>query len=124
MVPAAGSSTRFGTMKLLADVGGAPLLERTLGSLLDAGVARVVVVTRTGDAFGAVPSMHDPKVAAVAQGRSLRLPTELDDDVVASEQKLADLFAESKQIPAAPKLADWVDKRYNDALRPLLISTN
>ena len=65
MVPAAGSSTRFGTMKLLADVGGAPLLERTLASLLDAGVARVVVVTRTGDAFEAVPSMADPRVAAV-----------------------------------------------------------
>ena len=28
------------------------------------------------------------------------------------------------QIPAAPKFADWVDRRYNDALRPLLISTN
>jgi sulfonate transport system substrate-binding protein len=66
----------------------------------------------------------DPKVAAVAQGRSLRLPTELDDDVVAAEQKLADLFAESEQIPAAPRFADWVDKRYNDALRPLLVSTN
>lgn len=66
----------------------------------------------------------DPKVAAVAQGRSLRLPAELDDDVVAAEQKLADLFAESEQIPAAPKFADYVDKRYNDALRPLLISTN
>ena len=66
----------------------------------------------------------DPKVAAVAQGRSLRLPTELDDDVVAAEQKLADLFAQSEQIPAAPKFADWVDKRYNDALRPLLISTS
>lgn len=66
----------------------------------------------------------DPKVAAVAQGRSLRLPTELDDDVVAAEQKLADLFAASEQIPAAPKFADYVDKRYNDALRPLLISTN
>lgn len=66
----------------------------------------------------------DPNVAAVAQGRSLRLPTELDDDVVAAEQKLADLFAESEQIPAAPKFADFVDKRYNDALRPLLISTN
>ena len=59
-MPAAGSSTRFGTMKLLADVGGAPLLERTLTSLLDAGVARVVVVTRTGEAFEAVPSMADP----------------------------------------------------------------
>ena len=62
VVPAAGSSTRFGTMKLLADVGGAPLLERTLASLLDAGVARVVVVTRAGEAFEAVPSMADPRV--------------------------------------------------------------
>ena len=52
------------------------------------------------------------------------LPTELDDDVVAAEQKLADLFAQSEQIPAAPKFADWVDQPYNDALRPLLISTN
>jgi len=65
VVPAAGSSTRFGTMKLLADVEGAPLLDRTLSSLLDAGVARVVVVTRAGDAFEAVPSMADPRVAAI-----------------------------------------------------------
>jgi sulfonate transport system substrate-binding protein len=65
----------------------------------------------------------DPKVAAVVQGRSLRLPTELDDDIVASEQKLADLFAASSQIASpAPKFADWVDRRYNDTLRPLFIS--
>jgi sulfonate transport system substrate-binding protein len=64
----------------------------------------------------------DPKVAEVSQTRSLRLPTELDDDVVASEQSLADLFAASGQIQSAPKFADWVDRRYNDALRPLLIS--
>jgi sulfonate transport system substrate-binding protein len=44
--------------------------------------------------------------------------------VISSEQKLADLFAESGQIAAAPKFADWVDRRYNDALRPLLIKTN
>lgn len=66
----------------------------------------------------------DPEVARVAQSRSLRLPTELDDDVIASEQKIADLFAESGQIAAAPVFADWVDKRYNDALRPLLIVTD
>ena len=65
VVPAAGASTRFGTMKLLADVGGAPLLERTLASLLDAGVTRVVVVTRPGDTFAAVPSMSDPRVAEI-----------------------------------------------------------
>lgn len=66
----------------------------------------------------------DSKVAEVSQGRSLRLPTELDDDVVASEQKLADLFASSGQIPSTPKFADWVDRRYNDALRPLFVNTN
>ena len=33
-----------------------------------------------------------------AQARSLRLPTELSDELVGSEQELADLFAESKQI--------------------------
>jgi sulfonate transport system substrate-binding protein len=64
----------------------------------------------------------DPQVAAVSQGRSLRLPTELDDEVVASEQRLADLFAASGQIQSSPKFSDWVDRRYNDALRPLLIS--
>lgn len=65
VVPAAGASTRFGAMKLLADVGGAPLLERTLTSLLDAGVTRVIVVTRAGDDFEAVPSTADARVAAI-----------------------------------------------------------
>ena len=46
----------------------------------------------------------DPEVAAVSQGRSLRLPTELDDDVVASEQKLADLFAESEADPCGAEV--------------------
>jgi sulfonate transport system substrate-binding protein len=64
----------------------------------------------------------DPKAAEVSQGRSLRLPTELDDEAIASEQKIADIFAESGQIATAPKFSDWVDKRYNDALKPLLIS--
>lgn len=67
----------------------------------------------------------DVQVSEVAQGRSLRLPTELDDDIIASEQKIADLFAESGQIASpAPKFADWVDRRYNETLRPLLISSN
>ena len=67
----------------------------------------------------------DVKVAEVVQGRSLRLPTDLDDEIIASEQKIADLFAESGQIASpAPKFADWVDRRYSETLRPLLISTN
>jgi sulfonate transport system substrate-binding protein len=76
------------------------------------------------DSYAAAVGL-DPKVAAVVQGRSLRLPTELDDDIVVSEQKLADLFAASGQIASpAPKFDNWVDRRYNDALRALFVSTN
>jgi sulfonate transport system substrate-binding protein len=67
----------------------------------------------------------DVKVAEVVQGRSLRLPTELDDQIVASEQKIADLFAASGQIASpAPKFDNWVDRRYNDTLRPLFIASS
>jgi sulfonate transport system substrate-binding protein len=66
----------------------------------------------------------DLQVAAVSQGRSLRLPTELNDAVVASEQRLADLLAAAGQVRSSPKFADWVDRRYTDAVRPYLISTN
>lgn len=67
----------------------------------------------------------DLNIAEVSQSRSLRLPTELDDEVVASEQKIADLFADAGQIASpAPEFDKWVDRRYNDVLRPLLISTN
>jgi sulfonate transport system substrate-binding protein len=76
------------------------------------------------DSYAAAVGL-DPKVAAVAQGRSLRLPTELDDEIVTSEQKLADLFAASGQIASpAPRFDNWVDRRFNDALRPLFVSTN
>ena len=63
----------------------------------------------------------DPQVATAAQARSLRLPTELSDELVGSEQELADLFAESKQIADTPKFANWVDRRYSDVLAPLYI---
>jgi sulfonate transport system substrate-binding protein len=79
---------------------------------------------RWADSYAAAVGL-DPKVAAVVQGRSLRLPTELDDEIVASEQKLADLFAVSGQIASpAPKFADWVDRRFNDVLRPLFVNAN
>ncbi|CAN5209776.1 NTP transferase domain-containing protein [soil metagenome] len=44
LVPAAGSAERFGGPKLLADVGGEPLLRRTLASLSDGGVDEIVLV--------------------------------------------------------------------------------
>ncbi|GAB7069733.1 ABC transporter substrate-binding protein [Mycobacterium hodleri] len=57
-------------------------------------------------------------VGTAAQGRSLRSSVALAGPLVESEQKLADLFAETKQIASAPTFADWVDHRYDDALKP------
>ena len=65
VVPAAGFSTRFGAAKLLADVDGMPLIARTLASLLDAGIARIVVVTREGLDLERVDALADPRVTAV-----------------------------------------------------------
>jgi molybdenum cofactor cytidylyltransferase len=65
VVPAAGFSTRFGAPKLRADVDGTPLIARTLASLLDAGIARVVVVTREGPGFDGVDALADPRVTIV-----------------------------------------------------------
>ena len=48
VVPAAGAAERFGSEKLLARVGDRPLIERTVRSLLDGGVDRVVVVLAPG----------------------------------------------------------------------------
>ena len=65
VVPAAGFSTRFGAAKLLADVGGRPLIARTLASLLDGGVASIVVVTREGSGLDGVDALADSRVTAV-----------------------------------------------------------
>ena len=65
IVPAAGRSERFGGMKLLADVDGDPLLNRTLRSLLDAGLDRVVVVMAPGVSLPAVALLEDPRVTTV-----------------------------------------------------------
>ncbi|MUM18808.1 ABC transporter substrate-binding protein [Mycobacterium sp. CBMA271] len=58
----------------------------------------------------------DPAAAELAQSRSLRLAIPLSSEVTASEQKLADLFAQSGQIQGKPAFSDFVDNRFNDAL--------
>lgn len=64
----------------------------------------------------------DPAVGAAAQDRSLRLPLPLSDELVASEQQLTDLFAESGQIAEAPEFDKWVDRRYAETLAPLSVA--
>lgn len=57
-----------------------------------------------------------PAVSALAQSRVLRIYAPLDDKVVRSEQRLADLFASSDQIPEPPQFGRWVDRRFNAVL--------
>jgi sulfonate transport system substrate-binding protein len=64
----------------------------------------------------------EPTVGAESQGRSLRLPVALSDQLVGSEQELADLFAKSKQISGAPEFRKWVDNRYDSALTALYLT--
>lgn len=57
-----------------------------------------------------------PEAAQVAQSRSLRLAIPIDEQVVASEQQLADAFAQSGQIEAKPTFSNFVDNRFGDGL--------
>ena len=91
VVPAAGRSERFGSMKLLADVGGEPLLNRTLRSLLGAGYAPVIVVVSPSAALEAVTMLRDSRVRVVvnpdpSRGMFSSIQTgliEADGDVIA-----------------------------------------
>jgi len=68
VVTAAGSAERFGGKKLLAPIDGEPLLDHTIRSLLDGGVAEVIVVVGTDarrELERDVNSMNDPRVRPV-----------------------------------------------------------
>ena len=71
IVPAAGRGERFGSTrdgaasKLVAPVGGEPLLDRTLASLLDGGVDAVVVVVSPAAVLDVVTRLRDPRVRVV-----------------------------------------------------------
>jgi molybdenum cofactor cytidylyltransferase len=65
IVPAAGKGERFGGAKLTALVDGATMLDRTLASLLDGGVGRIVVVVAPSADFGRVERLSDRRVQTV-----------------------------------------------------------
>jgi molybdenum cofactor cytidylyltransferase len=65
VVPAAGKGERFGGQKLLARVGADLLLDRTLASLLDAGVEQVVVVAAPAADLSAAGRLADTRVRIV-----------------------------------------------------------
>lgn len=63
VVPAAGAARRFGSQKLVADMAGEPLLQHTLRSLLDGGVAHIILVTPPRHDLQSVSLVHDPRVS-------------------------------------------------------------
>ena len=65
IVPAAGKGERFGGAKLLARFNDEPLINWTLWSLLDGGVATVIVVTAPGADLSEAKLMNDPRVSVV-----------------------------------------------------------
>jgi molybdenum cofactor cytidylyltransferase len=65
IVPAAGRAERFGRQKLLEDLGGELLLNRTIRCLLDGGVTRVAVVVPPQGGLDTVPIFADPRVELV-----------------------------------------------------------
>ncbi len=50
-----------------------------------------------------------------AARRSTTVPIPIDDAVVASEQEIADAFADAHLVPRRIRFADFVDRRFNDA---------
>ncbi len=65
IITAAGSAERFGGRKLLTLVDGEPLLDRTIRSLLDGGVSKVIVVVGKDDRADLerdVNAMNDARV--------------------------------------------------------------
>ena len=68
VVTAAGSAVRFGGKKLLAPVNGEPLLDHTIRSLLEGGVAEVIVVVSADarrELARDVSAMNDARVRVV-----------------------------------------------------------
>ncbi len=65
IVLAAGEGRRFGSQKMLADLDGEPLLNRTLQSVLDGGVDRIVVVRSLSSDLERVTLLADPRVTVV-----------------------------------------------------------
>lgn len=65
VVPAAGKSERFGSMKLLATIDGEPLLNHTLRSLLHGGVDHIVVVLAPEADMDGAAMLRDERVTSV-----------------------------------------------------------
>lgn len=63
-------------------------------------------------------------VASSAVPRLALTPVPVDDTVLDAEQKLADAFTAANQLPGKVDLSGYLDRRFNDAVAPLVQSGN
>ncbi|MGW6567540.1 ABC transporter substrate-binding protein [Streptomyces sp. NPDC054975] len=61
---------------------------------------------------------YDVALAAVKRSSGTRIAVALDKEAIASEQRIADAFAELKLIPRRFDFADYVDTRFDKNLPP------
>ncbi|MEU9860222.1 ABC transporter substrate-binding protein [Streptomyces sp. NPDC047971] len=61
---------------------------------------------------------YEVALAAVKRSNGTRIPVAIDKDAIASEQQIADTFAELKLIPRTFDFADYVDNRFDKNLPP------
>ncbi|KOX17689.1 ABC transporter substrate-binding protein [Streptomyces sp. NRRL F-6491] len=61
---------------------------------------------------------YEVALASVKRSNGTRVPVALDGAAIASEQKIADTFAELKLIPRKFRFADYVDTCFNKDLPP------
>ena len=112
VVLAAGASTRFGSPKLLADLGGRPVLQHVLDAIEAAGVDDVVVVLGDG---------HEATERALARRRQRFVVNPRPQDGLSSSLRvgLAAAGADRAADAAIVLLGDQPDVR-QDAIRAVL----
>jgi 2-C-methyl-D-erythritol 4-phosphate cytidylyltransferase / 2-C-methyl-D-erythritol 2,4-cyclodiphosphate synthase len=121
VVVAAGSSSRMGGVdKLDADLGGRTVLRRSVETLAEAGVERMVIVTSPAriPAIAAEPWLPDAVVAVVAGGA--RRQESVAAGIAALAEPAADAIADATTETAADTTAAVADPviLVHDAARP------
>jgi molybdenum cofactor cytidylyltransferase len=121
IVLAAGASRRFGSQKLLAAVGGVPLVRRTVEPLLEASLDDIVVVVGSNGLAVASAlvglSVRTVTNTAYAAGMSTSLRVGLDALPPAAE---AALVALADQPGIGPDIVDRLVERYRADHSPIV----
>lgn len=121
VILAAGASRRFGSQKLLASVGGVPLVRRSVERLLEASLDELVVVVGSNAVAVGVAlaglSVRTVTNTAYAAGMSTSLRTGLD--ALGPETEAA-LVALADQPGVGADIVDRLVKRYRADRSPIV----